>query len=74
MFDGEMSCSAGTTCCWQATAIETGYRLSTYAGTDEQSFDLEPNTGISRFRYANTKTTNEVEAKLVSYTKAGGKR
>ena len=36
---------------------------------DEQSFDLEPNTGVSRFHYAHHNTTNEVEAKLVSFSK-----
>ena len=34
-------------------------------GTVEQAFELEPNTGVSRFYYANHGTTNEVEARLV---------
>ena len=58
------------TYCWLVSSVETGYRLSFYAGSDEQTFELEPNTGISRFHYTHHGTTNEVDAKLVSYTKA----
>ena len=52
--------------------VETGYALSFYTGPDEQTFELEPGTGVSRFHYAHHGTTNEVDAKLKSYTK--GKR
>ncbi len=55
--------------CWQVSAVETGYALSFYTGPDEQTYELEPGTGISRFHYAHHGTTNEVDAKLVSYTK-----
>jgi hypothetical protein len=69
--DGQKICpSAEIAYCWQVSAVETGYRLSFYAGSEEQSFELEPNTGVARFHYTQHKTTNEVEAKLVSYTKA----
>ena len=69
--DGQKICpSAEMVYCWQVSAVETGYRLSFYTGPDEQSFELEPNTGIARFHYAHHGTTNEVEAKLVTYTKA----
>lgn len=72
VIDGQKICpSAEMVYCWQVTAVETGYKLSFYTGPDEQSFDLEPGTGVSRFHYAHHGTTNEVEAKLVSYTKAG---
>src|SRR4029077_11444568 len=53
--------------CWQVTAVETGYELSFYTGPDEQTFELEPGTGISRFHYAHHGTTNEVEARLVLF-------
>ena len=33
------------------------------------TFEIEPGTGIARFHYAHHGTTNEVEAKLVSYAK-----
>ena len=70
VIDGQKICpSAEMVYCWQVSAVETGYKLSFYTGPDEQSFDLEPGTGISRFHYAHHGTTNEVEAKLVSYTK-----
>jgi len=70
VIDGQKICpSAEMVYCWQVTAVETGYRLSFYTGPDEQSFELEPGTGVSRFKYAHHGTTNEVDAKLVSYTK-----
>jgi hypothetical protein len=73
VIDGQKICpSAGMVYCWQVTAVETGYRLSFYTGPDEQSFELEPGTGIAWFQYKHHGTTNEVEAKLVSYEKAGG--
>jgi hypothetical protein len=71
VIDGQKICpSAEIAYCWQVTALETGYRLSFYTGPDEQSYEIEPGTGVSRFHYAHHGTTNEVEAKLVSYTKA----
>ena len=71
VIDGQKICpSAEIVYCWQVTAVETGYRLSFYTGPDEQSFELEPGTGIARFHYAHHGTTNEVEAKLVSFAKA----
>jgi len=70
MIDGQQFCpKSETVYCWQVAAIETGYTLTFYTGPDEQSFDLEPNTGVSRFHYAHHNTTNEVEAKLVSFSK-----
>ena len=65
MMDGQQFCpKAETVYCWRAAAIQNGYTLTFYTGPDEQSFDLEPNTGIARFHYAHHGTTNEVEAKL----------
>lgn len=72
VIDGQKICpSREIAYCWRVTALETGYRLSFYTGPDEQSYELEPGTGVSRFHYAHHGTTNEVEARLVSYTKAG---
>ena len=74
IIDGQKICpSAEMVYCWIVTAVPQGYVLSFYTGPDEQSFELEPGTGVSRFHYAHHGTTNEVEAKLVSYT-AGNKR
>lgn len=71
IIDGQKICpSAETVYCWQVTALEGGYRLSYYTGPDEQSFELEPGTGIARYHYTHHGTTNEVDAKLVEYTKA----
>ncbi|MDB4960618.1 MAG: hypothetical protein JWP01_617 [Myxococcales bacterium] len=70
VIDGQKICpSAEMVYCWQVSAVETGYALLFYTGPDEQTFELEPGTGISRFHYAHHGTTNEVEAKLVSYSK-----
>jgi hypothetical protein len=74
VIDGQKICpSAEMVYCWQVTAVDQGYKLSFYTGPDEQSFELEPGTGIARFHYAHHGTTNEVDAKLVNYT-AGAKR
>lgn len=71
VIDGQKICpSKEKVYCWRVTAVETGYALSFYTGPDEQTFELEPGTGIARFHYAHHGTTNEVEAKLVSYAKA----
>jgi hypothetical protein len=74
VIDGQKICpSAENVYCWQVAAVETGYTLSYYTGPDEQTFEIEPGTGIARFHYAHHGTTNEVEAKLVSFAK-GPKR
>jgi hypothetical protein len=70
VIDGQKICPrAEMAYCWQVSAVETGYALSFFTGPDEQTFELEPGTGISRFHYAHHGTTNEVEAKLVEYIK-----
>jgi hypothetical protein len=72
LIDGQKFCpKASMVYCWQVAAVETGYALSFFTGPDEQTFELEPNTGVSRFHYAHHGTTNEVDAKLVSYSKGG---
>ena len=74
MIDGQKFCAKATDVyCWQAASIPNGYALSFFTGPDEQTFDLEPNTGVSRFHYAHHGTTNEVDAKLTSYTKGAKK-
>ena len=74
VIDGQKICpSAEMVYCWQVTSVENGYKLSFYTGPDEQSFELQPNTGVARFHYAHHGTTNEVEARLVSYS-PGNKR
>lgn len=70
VIDGQKICpKAEMVYCWQVSAIETGYALSFYTGPDEQTYELEPGTGVSRFHYAHHGTTNEVDAKLKSYSK-----
>ncbi len=70
LVDGQKICpKAQMVYCWQVTAVETGYALEFLTGPDEQTFEIEPNTGVSRYHYAHHGTTNEVDAKLVSYEK-----
>jgi hypothetical protein len=70
VIDGQKICPrSDESYCWQVAAIETGYALSFYTGPDEQTFELEPGTGVARFHYAHHGTTNEVDARLVSYSK-----
>ena len=70
VIDGQKICpSAEMVYCWTVSAVETGYALQFYTGPDEQTFELEPGTGIARFHYAHHGTTNEVEARLTNYTK-----
>lgn len=74
VLDGQKICpSAKIVYCWRVTAVDTGYALSFNTGPDEQTFELEPGTGIARFHYAHHGTTNEVEARLVSYAKAASR-
>lgn len=72
VIDGDRICPSGAVYCWQVTAVETGYRFSQMSGPFEQSFELEPGTGVSRFHVTHHDTTNEVEAKLVAFS--GAKR
>jgi hypothetical protein len=73
VIDGQKICpKAEMVYCWQVSAVELGYDLSFYTGPDEQTFEIEPGTGVARYHYAHHGTTDEVEAKLVSYTKGTG--
>jgi len=75
VIDGQEFCpKSEMVYCWKVAAIETGYALSFYTGPDEQTFELEPGTGVSRFHYQHHGTTNEVDAKLVSYSKGSWTR
>lgn len=70
VIDGQKLCSsAEVVYCWKVLAIDSGYRLTYYTGPDEQAFDLEPGTGIGRYFYAHHGPTDQVEAKLTSYSK-----
>jgi hypothetical protein len=71
LIDGQKICpSKEMVYCWQVSAVEIGYKLEFYTGPDDQAFEIEPGTGIASFHYRHHGTTNEVEAKLVSYAKA----
>ena len=68
LVDGDKRCPQKVYC-WLATAIDNGYTLSFFTGPDEQIYQIEPGTGISRYHYAHHGSTDEVDAKLVSFTK-----
>jgi hypothetical protein len=70
LIDGQRICpEAQSGYCWQVAANDTGYALTYFTGPDEVTYDLQPGTGVSRFRYSHHGTTNTVEAKLVSFKK-----
>jgi hypothetical protein len=70
VIDGQKICPrAEMVYCWEVSAITNGYALSFLTGPDEQTYEIEPGTGVSRFHYAHHGTTNEVDAKLVDYSK-----
>ena len=71
--DGQRICPNRMVYCWQISAIDTGYALKFITGPDEEIFELEPGTGVSRFHYAHHGSTNEVEARLVAYAKGAGR-
>lgn len=66
VMDGQRICpKAQTVYCWQVAGTKDGYALSFFTGPDEQTFDIEPNVGVSHYHYAHHGTINEVDAKLV---------
>jgi hypothetical protein len=70
VIDGQKICpKTEMVYCWQVASVETGYTLSFLTGPDEQTYEIEPGTGVSRFHYAHHGTTDEVEAKLTAYVK-----
>ena len=70
VIDGQKICpKTEMVYCWQVASVETGYTLSFLTGPDEQTYEIEPGTGVSRFHYAHHGTTDEVEAKLTAYAK-----
>lgn len=70
VIDGQRICPRGdASYCWQIAAVETGYALSFYTGPDEQTFELEPGTGVSRYHFARHGALDTVEARLVSFQK-----
>jgi hypothetical protein len=70
VIDGQKICpKAEIVYCWQVAAEDNGYSLSFVTGPDEQTFELEPGTGVSRFHYAHHPAIDEVDAKLTAYAK-----
>ncbi len=70
LLDGQKICpnrEAGY--CWQVAGVETGYELTFNTGPDEQTYQLQPGTGVARYVYSHHSTTNRIEAKLVEYQK-----
>lgn len=69
--DGQRVCpSPDDVYCWDAEATDEGMRLRYRTGPDEESYLLQPGTGVARYTYQHHGTTNEVTAVLTNY-KAG---
>lgn len=70
LLDGQKICpSREMVYCWHVAGVETGYELTFTTGPDEQSYQLQPGTGVARYVYSHHGTTNKIEAKLVEYQK-----
>ncbi|HEY3804537.1 MAG TPA: hypothetical protein VGL61_18105 [Kofleriaceae bacterium] len=55
--------------CWTVKSIDGGYSFDYYTGPDDQTFDIEPGTGVSRYHYTHHPPINDVEARLTSFAK-----
>ncbi|MEZ4362025.1 MAG: hypothetical protein R3B48_17695 [Kofleriaceae bacterium] len=70
LLDGQQICpSKELVYCWQVAGVDTGYELTYSTGPDEQTYQLQPGTGVARYAYLQHGTRNLVEAKLVEYQK-----
>ena len=68
LMDGQQICpDPRVTYCWIVATTEDGYRLTYRTGPDEESYLLQPGTGIAEYTYQHHGTTLEVHAKLNDY-------
>lgn len=70
LLDGQQICpNKELVYCWQVSGVETGYELTYSTGPDEQTYQLQPGTGVARYAYLRHGTRDVVEAKLVDFQK-----
>jgi hypothetical protein len=68
LLDGQQVCpNPEVVYCWNVTTTEDGYRLTYRTGPDEESYLIQPGTGVAEYTYQHHGTTLEVKASLVEY-------
>lgn len=69
LVDGQRTCPdpQQSRYCWQVAADHERFNLSFVTNPDDESFELTPGVGISRYTYRHHGTTMDVTAKLVSH-------
>jgi hypothetical protein len=66
--DGQQICpDPSVVYCWTVQTGEDGYRLTYRTGPDEETYLIQPGTGVAEYTYVHHGTTLEVHATLVSY-------
>ena len=67
--DGQQLCpDPDVVYCWNVKGTDAGYEMSYRTGPDEETFLLQPGTGVANYHYVHHGTTNEVDAKLTDYS------
>ena len=70
VIDGQRICpKTEDVYCWEVSSIADGFAFKYNTGPDEQTFELEPGTGVSRYHFMHHPPINDVDARLTSYTK-----
>jgi hypothetical protein len=68
LLDGQQVCpNPELVYCWTVATTEDGYRLTYRTGPDEESYLIQPGTGVAEYTYLHHGTTLEVRASLVEY-------
>jgi hypothetical protein len=69
VIDGQRIPPTGSYYHWDVAAISGGYSFEYRTGPDEQTYDIEPGTGVSRYHYSHHPVINDIEARLTSFAK-----
>jgi hypothetical protein len=68
LMDGQQICpDPELVYCWTVETTDDGYRLTYRTGPDEETYLLQPGTGVAEYSYVHHGTTLEVHARLVDY-------
>jgi hypothetical protein len=68
LMDGQELCQdPQVSYCWQVATSDLGYLLTYHTGPDEESYLIQPGTGVSEYHYIHHGTTLEVHATLTEY-------
>jgi hypothetical protein len=78
LLDGQKVCpEPDLTYCWVVERMDDGYQLTYRTGIDEETYLIQPGTGVARYRYSLFGKSAWVEARLTAYTpgkSSGGAR